>query len=207
MAYRVVVLVSGSGTLLQALLDAQSQGRLEADVVAVGSENGSCTGIERARRAGVPTFTVPMPRLLARGSAEREAWDRAFTEAVAEYRPDLVVLAGFMKILGTPFTSRFGGRTINSHPSLLPDFPGAHAVRDALDAGATSTGCSIFWVDEGVDTGQMIAQAPVEILPGDDEPTLHERIKVSERTLLVTAVNELADRHTAGRQPVPRKGT
>lgn len=207
MAYRVVVLVSGSGTLLQALLDAQSQGRLEAHVVAVGSENGSCTGMERARKAGVPTFTVPMPRLLARGSVEREAWDRAFADAVAEYRPDLVVLAGFMKILGAPFTSRFGGCMINSHPSLLPAFPGAHAVRDALEAGATSTGCSIFWVDEGVDTGQMIAQVPVEILPGDDEPTLHERIKVSERTLLVTTVNELAARHTAGRQPATRKGT
>ncbi|WP_316670327.1 phosphoribosylglycinamide formyltransferase [uncultured Propionibacterium sp.] len=195
MGYRVVVLVSGSGTLLQALLDAQAEGRLDARLVAVGSETGSCAGVARARRAGVPTFVVPMPRLLPRGSAEREAWDREFADAVARHEPDLIVLAGFMKLLGAPFTDRFGDRIINSHPALLPAFPGAHAVRDALEAGATSTGCSIFWVDEGVDTGRLIAQVPVEILPGDDETTLHERIKVSERTLLVRTVNELAARH------------
>lgn len=205
MAYRVVVLVSGSGTLLQALLDAQAQGRLDARVVAVGSENSRCTGLERARRAGVTTFVVPMPRLLARGSAEREDWDRRFADEVARHEPDLIVLAGFMKLLGAPFTDRFGDRIINSHPALLPAFPGAHAVRDALAAGATGTGCSIFWVDEGVDTGRMIAQVPVEILPGDDEPTLHERIKVSERTLLVKTVNELAAQHATGPRPAARK--
>ena len=181
MAYRVVVLVSGSGTLLQALLDAQAQGRLDARVVAVGSENSRCTGLERAD------------------------WDRRFADEVARHEPDLIVLAGFMKLLGAPFTDRFGDRIINSHPALLPAFPGAHAVRDALAAGATGTGCSIFWVDEGVDTGRMIAQVPVEILPGDDEPTLHERIKVSERTLLVKTVNELAAQHATGPRPAARK--
>ena len=124
---------------------------------------------------------------------------------VDEAEPDLIVLAGFMKLLGAPFTDRFGDRIINSHPALLPAFPGAHAVRDALAAGATGTGCSIFWVDEGVDTGRMIAQVPVEILPGDDEPTLHERIKVSERTLLVKTVNELAAQHATGPRPAARK--
>lgn len=204
MAYRVVVLVSGSGTLLQALLDAQSQGSLDACLVAVGSEIADCTGLARARAAGVPTFVVPMPTLLRRGSAEREAWDEEFTAAVAAHEPDLIVLAGFMKLFGRPFMSRFGGRIINSHPALLPAFPGAHAVRDTLAAGVTSTGCSIFWVDEGVDTGRMIAQETVEVLPGDDEPALHERIKVSERTLLVRTVNELAAQHAAG-QTATRK--
>lgn len=195
MSYRVVVLVSGTGTLLQALIDAQNQGLLDAQIVAVGSEEADCQGIARAKQAGIDTFVVPMPQLLKRGSAEREAWDRAFADAVDEYHPDLVVLAGFMKLFGTPFMTRFGGKIINSHPAMLPLFPGAHAVRDALAAGATSTGASIFWVDDGVDSGEMIAQVPVPIKPGDDEATLHERIKVTERLLIVRTVNELAATH------------
>ncbi|SER59968.1 phosphoribosylglycinamide formyltransferase-1 [Propionibacterium cyclohexanicum] len=192
MNYRVVVLVSGAGTLLQALLDAERDGRLQASVVAVGSEMPDCAGLERARTAGVPTFCVPMPVLLARDSAARAAWDEQFARAVERYDPDLIVLAGFMKLLGQPFMSGFRGRIINSHPALLPAFPGAHAVRDALAAGAKSTGATIFWVDDGVDSGAIIAQHEVPIVADDDEATLHERIKVAERDMLVHTVNDLA---------------
>lgn len=198
-AYRVVVLVSGSGTLLQSLLDAQSAGSLDAEIVAVGSDQPDCEGLRRAHRAGVTTFVVPMTTLLPRGSAQRDAWDGEFADAVGDYSPDLVVLAGFMKLLGAPFMSRFAGKVINTHPAMLPAFPGAHAVRDALAAGATTTGSSIFWVDDGVDTGSLIVQEPVAIHPGDDEATLHERIKVTERRLLVATVNDLA-RNTASQR-------
>ncbi|MFT8395394.1 phosphoribosylglycinamide formyltransferase [Propionibacterium sp.] len=192
MTFRVVVLVSGAGTLLQALLDAERDGRLDADVVAVGSEIPDCPGMARARDAGVPAFAVPMPTLLRRGSAERLAWDEEFADAVAAYEPDLIVLAGFMKLFGEPFMNRFRGRIVNSHPALLPAFPGAHAVRDALAAGVTSTGATIFWVDDGVDSGTIITQHSVPVEPGDDEASLHERIKVTERDMLVRTVNSLA---------------
>ncbi len=191
----MVVLVSGEGTLLQALLDAEHEHRLDASVVAVGSEVPGCRGLARARDAGVPTFTVPMTHLLPRGSAERLAWDEAFTAAVDEHKPDLVVLAGFMKLFGEPFMNRFRGRIINSHPALLPSFPGAHAVRDALAAGVRKTGATIFWVDDGVDSGTVITQHAVPIEDGDDEATLHERIKVVERQMLVHTINDLAATH------------
>jgi phosphoribosylglycinamide formyltransferase-1 len=197
-AYRVVVLVSGSGTLLQALLDAQAAGALDARIVAVGSDQPGCRALARAQDAGVDTFVVPMTTLLPRGSAARQAWDEEFARAVDACSPDLIVLAGFMKLLGEPFMRRFAGRVINTHPAMLPAFPGAHAVRDALTAGATTTGSSIFWVDDGVDTGSLIVQEPVPVHPGDDEDTLHERIKVTERRLLVATVNELARRAPAG---------
>lgn len=195
MSYRVVVLVSGAGTLLQALLDAERENRLHASVVAVGSEVPDCHGLTRARDAGVPTFVVPMPTLLPRGSAERLAWDEAFTAAVDDQHPDLVVLAGFMKLFGEPFMDRFRGRIINSHPALLPSFPGAHAVRDALAAGVDRTGATIFWVDDGVDSGTVITQQEVPVEHGDDEARLHERIKVVEREMLVRTVNDLAATH------------
>jgi len=186
---RLVVLVSGSGTLLQALLDAGDD--YPARVVAVGADRDGIEGLRRAERAGVPAFVVRLA-----DHQDRPAWDSVLTDAVADREPDLVVLAGFMKLLGPAFLARFGGRVINSHPALLPAFPGAHAVRDALAYGAKITGCSVILVDDGVDTGPVLAQAPVPIEPGDDEQRLHERIKIVERRLLVDVVAELA-RHGA----------
>ncbi len=196
---RVLVLVSGSGTLLQSLIDARADGRLDAELVAVGSDVPDCRGLERARTVGIPTFCHPMPTLLRRGSQERRDWDQQLADLVAVHQPDLVVSAGFMKLLDEPFMARFGDRIINTHPAMLPAFPGAHAVRDALAAGATSTGASIFWVSDGVDDGELITQEAVDVLPGDDEESLHERIKVVERRLLVEVVNQLA-RHPRTQQ-------
>ncbi|HEX7303120.1 phosphoribosylglycinamide formyltransferase [Lentzea sp.] len=180
---RVVVLVSGSGTLMQALLDAD----LPIEVVAVGADRENIEGLKRAERAGVPHFAVKL-----RDHADRAAWDAALTEAVASYEPDLVVSAGFMKIIGERFLARFGGRMINTHPALLPAFPGAHGVRDALDYGVRVTGSTVHLVDAGVDTGPILAQEAVAVEPGDTEETLHERIKVVERRLLVETVGRLA---------------
>lgn len=194
MSLRLVVLVSGSGTLLQALMDGCAAGQVDAEVVAVGADRPEAHGLERARQAGVPAFSVPMAPGARRGTPERVAWDIALAAAVAAHSPDLVVSAGFMKLLGPEFLERFPQRIINTHPALLPSFPGAHAVRDALAAGATSTGATVFWVDEGVDTGSIIAQTKVPVLPGDDEDTLHERIKIVERQLLCETVNRLADK-------------
>ncbi len=187
MPMRLVVLVSGSGTLLQALLNASASGELAARVVAVGSDRPDALGLARAESAEVPTFVHP----LAAG-ADRAAWDAELTDLVAAYDPDLVVSAGFMKLVGPAFLARFGGRMINSHPALLPSFPGTHAVRDALAHGVAVTGATIFAVDAGVDSGRIIAQEPVRVLPGDDVETLHERIKIVERQLLVDTVNELS---------------
>nr|WP_300143874.1 phosphoribosylglycinamide formyltransferase [Propionicimonas sp.] len=187
MPLRLVVLVSGSGTLLQALLDASASGELDAAVVAVGADRPDAYGLERARAAGVPTFVHP----LAAG-ADRAAWDAELTDLVAAHDPDLVVSAGFMKLVGAAFLARFGGRMINTHPALLPSFPGMRAVRDALSHGVKVTGSTVFLVDAGVDSGEIIAQEPVRVLPGDDEPTLHERIKIVERRLLVDTVNRLS---------------
>lgn len=187
MPLRLVVLVSGAGTLLQALLDAQAAGRLDAEVVAVGSDRGSAAGLQRAEAAGVPTFIHPLT-----AGADRTAWDRELTALVAGYRPDLVVSAGFMKLFGADFLERFGDRTINTHPALLPAFPGMHAVADALAQGVTTTGATVFRVDAGIDTGEILAAEPVPVLPGDDVQTLHERIKIVERRLLVDTVNQLS---------------
>ncbi|MFT4108204.1 phosphoribosylglycinamide formyltransferase [Propionicimonas sp.] len=187
MPMRLVVLVSGSGTLLQALLDASASGDLDARVVAVGSDRPGIEGLARAERAGVPTFVHP----LANG-ADRALWDAALTALVSAHAPDLVVSAGFMKLVGPAFLDRFGGCMINTHPALLPAFPGMHAVREALAAGVKITGATVFAVDSGVDSGAIIAQEPVRVQPGDNEATLHERIKVVERTLLVDTVNRLS---------------
>ncbi|MFD8549985.1 phosphoribosylglycinamide formyltransferase [Streptomyces sp. NPDC059649] len=187
---RLVVLVSGSGTNLQALLDAIAAHGAEeygAEIVAVGADRGAIAGLERAEKAGLPTFVC---RVKDYGS--RAEWDAALTAATAAYEPDLVVSAGFMKILGKEFLARFGGRTVNTHPALLPSFPGAHGVRDALAYGAKVTGCTVHLVDDGVDTGPIIAQSVVEIRDEDDEPALHERIKEVERSLLVEVVGHLA---------------
>lgn len=187
---RLVVLVSGSGTNLQALLDAiaeQGPGAYGAEIVAVGADRSGIEGLARAERVGLPTFVCRV-----RDHATREEWDAALAEAVAAYEPDLVVSAGFMKIVGKEFLARFGGRFVNTHPALLPSFPGAHGVRDALAYGARVTGCTVHFVDDGVDTGPIIAQGVVEIRDEDDESALHERIKEVERSLLVDVVGRLA---------------
>ncbi len=177
---RLVVLVSGSGTLLQAVLDAAD---LPVRVVAVGADRPGIEGLARAERAGVPGFVVRL-----KDHPDRAAWDRALTKAVAAYEPDLVVSAGFMKILGPEFLATFGGRVINTHPALLPAFPGAHAVADALAYGVRVTGCTVHLVDAGVDTGPIVAQEAVSVTPGEDVDALHERIKVVERRLLVDVI-------------------
>ncbi|WP_021596497.1 phosphoribosylglycinamide formyltransferase [Actinomadura welshii] len=187
MSARLVVLVSGAGTNLQALLDACADPAYGAQVVAVGADRPDIGGTERAERSGVPTFTLRVPDFPSRSD-----WDAALTEAVGAYEPDLVVSAGFMKILGPRFLARFGGRTVNTHPALLPSFPGAHPVRDALAYGVKVTGCTVHFVDEGVDTGPVIAQETVPVGWHDDEDSLHERIKRVERRLLVDVVGRLA---------------
>ena len=183
MTTRVVVLVSGSGTLLQALLDAVAVGELDARVVGVVSDQPAAPALERARVAGVPAVAHPY----ARGS-DRGAWDAELTRIVAGFEPDLVASAGFMKLLGESFLARFGGSVINTHPALLPSFPGMHGPRDALNHGVKVSGATVFLVDAGVDTGRILAQGAGEVLAGDTVATLHERIKVVERRLLVETV-------------------
>ncbi|MBV9025398.1 MAG: phosphoribosylglycinamide formyltransferase [Streptomycetaceae bacterium] len=188
---RLVVLVSGSGTNLQALLDAiAADPGYGAEVVAVGADRDNIAGLERARRTGLPVFVCRVKDYENKGG--RAAWDVALADAVSAYQPDLVVSAGFMKIVGKEFLNRFGGRFINTHPALLPSFPGTHGVRDALAYGAKVTGCTVHFVDDGVDTGPIIAQGVVEIRGEDDETALHERIKEVERQLLVDVVGRLA---------------
>ena len=183
---RLVVLVSGSGTNLQALLDACGDPAYGAEVVAVGADRDGIEGLARAARAGVPTFVHRVADF-----ATRDDWDAALTKTVAEYEPDLVVLAGFMKLTGPEFLDRFGGRTVNTHPALSPSFPGMRGPRDALAYGVKVTGCTLFLVDAGVDTGAVVAQAAVPVLDDDDESALHERIKTVERQLLVDTVGRM----------------
>jgi phosphoribosylglycinamide formyltransferase-1 len=184
---RLVVLASGTGSLLASLLEA-AIGDYPARVVAVGADR-DCSALEIAAAALVPTFTVRLG-----DHADRNAWDAAMTEATAAYEPDLVVSAGFMKILGPQFLSRFLGRVVNTHPALLPAFPGAHAVTATLAYGVKVTGCTVHLVDAGTDTGPILAQQPVPVFDDDDEATLHERIKVVERRLLVDTLDALATR-------------
>jgi phosphoribosylglycinamide formyltransferase 1 len=187
------VLVSGSGTNLQALLDAVESRGAEAygaRVVAVGADRYGTAGLARAEHAGIPTFVCRVS-----DHASRAEWDRALAEQTAAYDPELVVSAGFMKIVGEEFLARFGGRFVNTHPALLPSFPGAHGVRDALAYGVKVTGCTVHFVDDGVDTGPIIAQGVVEVLDEDDADegaALHERIKEVERRLLADVVGRLA---------------
>jgi phosphoribosylglycinamide formyltransferase 1 len=184
---RVVVLVSGSGTLLQALLDATADPGYPAQVVAVGADRSGIEGLARAGRAGVPTFVESV-----RAHPDRMAWNAALTATVAAHRPDLIVSAGFMKILGAAFLKEIGCPMINTHPALLPAFPGAHPVADTLAYGVKVTGATVHLVDDGVDTGPVLAQAAVEVRPGDTVDELHERIKIEERRLLVGTVAALA---------------
>ena len=182
----MVVLVSGSGTLLQALLDSAGAD-YPARVVAVGADRDGIEGLARAQRAGVPVFVDRV-----RAHADRASWNAALTDAVVAHRPDLVVSAGFMKILGPGFLERIGCPMLNTHPALLPAFPGAHPVADTLAYGVKVTGATVHLVDDGVDTGPVLAQAAVEVRTGDTVDELHERIKIEERRLLVGTVAALA---------------
>jgi phosphoribosylglycinamide formyltransferase 1 len=184
---RLVVLVSGAGTNLQALLDATADPAYGATVVAVGADRDGIEGLRRAETAGIATFVLRVGDF-----PDREAWDVAMADEVAKHEPDLVVSAGFMKLAGHSFLDRFGDRFINTHPALLPSFPGMHGARDALEHGVKVTGCTVFFVDAGIDTGPIIDQRAVPVLDDDDEHTLHERIKSAERALLVEIVGRMA---------------
>jgi formyltetrahydrofolate-dependent phosphoribosylglycinamide formyltransferase len=178
---RLVVLASGSGTTLQAILD---DAELGPQVVAAGSDVPGCRAMERAEAAGVPTFAVAL-----RDFPDRARWNDELAEVIAKYDPDLVVLAGFMRLLAPSVVTRF--RIVNTHPALLPAFPGAHAVRDALAAGVDTTGVSVHWVDEGIDTGPVIAQVPVPVRPGDDEDMLRARVQAVEKPLFLATLKRL----------------
>ncbi len=187
MTARLVVLVSGSGTNLQALLDACADPAYGATVVAVGADRDGIAGLTRAQDAGVPSFVARVPDY-----PTRQAWDEGFTELVAEHKPDLVIGAGFLKLVGEAFLDRFGGRYVNTHNALLPAFPGMHGPRDALAYGVKLAGATLHFVDGGVDTGPIIAQVAVPVLDDDTEDTLSERIKEAERAQLVDFVGRLS---------------
>ena len=179
---RVVILASGSGSLAQAIFDARTTALIGADIVAVISDRVDAQVLQRAESARIESFVIPM-------MPDRSQWDREIETLVAALKPDLVVSDGFMRILSAKFVERF--KVINSHPALLPLFPGAHAVRDALSAGVKETGTTIHWVDAGMDTGAVIAQERLDILDGDTEESLHERIKIRERGLIVATIASL----------------
>jgi phosphoribosylglycinamide formyltransferase-1 len=184
---RLVVLVSGAGTNLQALLDASADPSYGARVVAVGADRDGIEGLARAERAGVPTFVHRL-----KDFSSREDWDAALTASCLERAPDLVVLAGFMKLTGAAYLAELGGRTVNTHPALSPSFPGMHGPADALAYGVKVTGATLFVVDAGVDTGPIVAQTAVPVEDDDDVESLHERIKVAERSMLVATVGRMA---------------
>lgn len=183
---RIVVLVSGSGSNLQALLDAGTDPGYGARVVAVGADRDGIAGLDRAVAAGVPTFVERV-----KDYPTRSDWDAALTARVAEHTPDLVVSAGFLKLVGPHFLAAFGDRYLNTHNTLLPAFPGIHGPRDALAYGVKITGATLFFVDAGTDTGPIVAQVAVPVQDGDDEQTLTERIKEAERRQLVEQVGRL----------------
>lgn len=182
MSAKIVILASGQGSLAQAIFDAVDSGELDVQILEVISDKADAQVLQRATDSGIATFVHPMQK-------DRLQWDAQLIGHMDALAPDLVVSAGFMRILSPYFVSRF--KIINTHPALLPLFPGAHPVRDAIAAGVSVTGASVHWVDSGVDTGEVIAQTPVEVLPNDDESTLHERIKIAERGLIVATLKEL----------------
>ena len=184
---RIVVLVSGTGSNLQAVLDAVAAGELDVEIAAVGADRNGTYGVERAAAAGYETFVVNFKDYEVRAD-----WNRALTEKVASYEPEIVLSSGFMRIVDEHFIDTFEGRYVNTHPALLPSFPGAHGVRDALAYGVKVTGCTVHIADAGVDTGPILAQAAVEVLDGDTEETLHERIKVQERRLLIETLAKIS---------------
>ena len=182
----VVVLVSGCGTNLQALIDAAGDPAYGVRIAAVGADRDDIEGLARAQRAGIPTFVCGLADF-----ATRAEWDAALASQVAAYRPELVVLAGFMKLTGEAFLGQFGGRTVNTHPALSPSFPGVHGPKDALEYGVKVTGCTLFIVDAGVDTGPIVAQEAVPVQDDDTVEILHERIKTAERQMLVDCVGRM----------------
>jgi len=182
----IVVLVSGSGTNLQALIDATADPAYGVRIEAVGADRDDIEALSRARREGIPTFVCRVADF-----ATRAEWDVALTSQVAAYRPKLVVLAGFMKLTGEAFLGQFGGRTVNTHPALSPSFPGIHGPQEALDYGVKVTGCTLFVVDAGVDSGPVVAQSAVPVQGDDTVQTLHERIKTAERQMLVDHVGRM----------------
>lgn len=184
---RLVVLVSGAGTNLQALLDACADPGYGAEVVAVGADRGGIEGLARAERAGVPTFVHRLEDF-----EDRRRWDGQLTSSVAGFEPDIVILAGFMKLVSADFLARFAGRVVNTHPALCPSFPGTTGPADALAYGVKVTGATLFVVDAGVDTGPIVAQTVVPVEDDDDVEGLHERIKTAERAMLVDSVGRLA---------------
>ena len=183
---RIVVLISGSGSNLAALLDAAADPGYGATVVAVGADRDGIAGLDRATAAGLPTFVERV-----KDHPSREAWDAALAQRVAEHKPDLVISAGFLKLVGDRFLTAFGDRYLNTHNALLPAFPGIHGPRDALSYGVKLAGATLFFVDAGVDTGPIVAQVAVPVLDDDTEETLTERIKVAERKQLVDTVGRL----------------
>lgn len=184
---RMVVLLSGSGSNFQTIIDAVASGDLSLEIVAAGSDNPAAYGLTRAQTAGVETFVVDYSAY-----ALRAAWTTALAETVATYAPDIVLSSGLMRIVGKEFIDRFAGRFINTHPALLPAFPGAHAVADALAAGVVVTGTTLHLVDAGVDTGPILDQRAVRIDRDDSEASLHEKIKVAERQMLLENLAVLA---------------
>jgi phosphoribosylglycinamide formyltransferase-1 len=185
-AARLLVLVSGSGTNLQALLDAGDDPRYGARVVAVGADRDGIAGLDRAAAAGVPAFVCRVPDFEA-----RDEWDAELTRLCAEHTPDLIVSAGFLKLVGPAFLKSFAGRYLNTHNALLPSFPGMHGPRDALAYGVKIAGATLFFVDAGIDTGPIVSQVAVPVLDDDTEETLTERIKDVERRQLVESVGRL----------------
>jgi phosphoribosylglycinamide formyltransferase-1 len=184
---RLIVLVSGAGTNLQALIDASAEASYGARVVAVGADRDGTEGLARAERAGIATFVRKVG-----DAASRTEWDRTLADTVAAHEPDLVVLAGFMKLVGPVFLGRFAGKVVNTHPALCPSFPGTSGPADALAYGVKVTGATLFLVDEGVDTGPIVAQTTVPVADDDDVESLHERIKVAESAMLVESVGRIA---------------
>ena len=182
---RLVVLVSGSGTNFADLLQRTRAGRVPAEIIAVGADR-ECGGIETAAAAGIPTFVEPF-------TAPRDEWSTRIADRIAAYEPDVVVLSGFMRLLSPAAVARFEPAILNTHPAFLPEFPGAHGVRDALAAGVDATGASVIIVDSGVDTGPILAQERVAVLPDDTQDSLHDRIKLVERELLAGVITEIAD--------------
>lgn len=185
---KLVVLISGGGSNLRALLDAAQDAQFPARVVAIGADRDA-DGFAHAEEFGIPTFSVAVGAF-----ADRDAWGDALLEQIEVWQPDLVVLSGFMKLLPPRVVEALAPKVINTHPAYLPEFPGAHAVRDAIAAGVSESGASVIVVDAGVDSGPILAQERVPVLPGDTEATLHDRIKPVERRLLIQTILDIANR-------------
>jgi len=183
-AVRIVVLASGRGSTLRAILDAAADTDFGGQVVAAGTDVKGCAAMTHAEADGIPTFVAQLCDF-----TDRAAWNEALAASIAGHRPDLLVLAGFMRILAPDVVRRF--RIVNTHPSLLPSFPGAHPVRDALAAGVECTGVTVHWVDDGIDTGPVIAQLEVPVVPGDDEASLTARIQAVEKPFYINAIRQL----------------